>query len=854
MKKKIISILAGAVLVLNLVPTAMASGETTLYVSPNGSDSAAGTVDAPLATMDGARKKVLELKAAGTAVREVIFAEGDYYQRKVAFTAEDSGTDGVITYKAADGAEVTFKGSKKLSPTTVRKFSQSTDAEVYNRVYNSVQDKLYVIDLAANGLTKDNICDPVGVNGLYSLTNWGEYNPLIINGVAATVAQWPNGEQFATWVEGLRVEEESYKNDKGEYAKKAIRYSGDNPDRWANAKKWWVTAYPAYNFTQIRTSVAALDAENNIIKFPANTVYEFTGETSKRWKAFNLIEEIDLPGEYYIDRDKMLLYIYPDCDLSTAKIELAIENQNLVTVVGAKDITFEGLNFSQSCRGGVTTSATTVDGVTTSINNVDFINCSFTDIGTRGLGIVGGTDVVTGADYWQEAYVSNDASYNVDIRGCNFERIGGEALVVHGGNVDTLTDSGNIVEDNYITLATQNYFSNGSAVMVTGCGNVFRNNHIHRLGYQAVLLSGNNHLIEGNEIYDCMRITGDGAGIYQGRNQLYRGSEITKNYVHDLSAIESLYGGACGIYMDDGQQGNKVTQNIVVNVGNGYNSNYAMAMTVQNNTFVNCNKPWAFHNPPSTHQGTWWILDQKYYMKNSSMESTSTGELFTTENLMDQVANPEIYLKEYPQLKEWIETGLHPLYQTVISGNLAIGSKFGSASSREKSLSTWSQTEGVSNDNRQYTATSEFVDAKNHDYRLKSNLYLAKSMPGLLNDKNCDINDIGLKTKRILNAETAPYRILSPADGETFDVKNSELYWQEATGANTYLLEISTDSKFNRIVYSKTLRTNIAKVSDYDFTDGRTYYWRVTATNISKDLGATWFNENAKGKFIAEVK
>ena len=65
---------------------------------------------------------------------------------------------------------------------------------------------------------------------------------------------------------------------------------------------------------------------------------------------------------------------------------------------------------------------------------------------------------------------------------------------------------------------------------------------------------------------------------------------------------------------------------------------------------------------------------------------------------------------------------------------------------------------------------AEFVDAKNHDYRLKSNLYLAKIMPGVLNDQNCDINDIGLKTERVLNAETSPYKILNPADGATFNV------------------------------------------------------------------------------------
>ncbi|MBQ3387754.1 MAG: right-handed parallel beta-helix repeat-containing protein [Thermoguttaceae bacterium] len=78
------------------------------YLSPAGSDAAAGTADAPLATLTAARDRIRADKAAGqTGTWTVHIQPGTYsITEPILFTPEDSGTEGVpITYRGQPDAE-----------------------------------------------------------------------------------------------------------------------------------------------------------------------------------------------------------------------------------------------------------------------------------------------------------------------------------------------------------------------------------------------------------------------------------------------------------------------------------------------------------------------------------------------------------------------------------------------------------------------------------------------------------------------------------------------------------------------------------------------------------------------------
>ena len=116
--KKIISALMSAVMIAGTVPT-IAAKETkgvntvikTIYVSPTGSDSAAGTVSAPLKTL-GAAKEAANRLNDGSADIEVALSGGEYrLTDTLTFSADDGGKNGhSVTWRGREGENPIVSG------------------------------------------------------------------------------------------------------------------------------------------------------------------------------------------------------------------------------------------------------------------------------------------------------------------------------------------------------------------------------------------------------------------------------------------------------------------------------------------------------------------------------------------------------------------------------------------------------------------------------------------------------------------------------------------------------------------------------------------------------------------------
>ncbi|MDR8390925.1 Ig-like domain-containing protein [Aliifodinibius sp. S!AR15-10] len=77
----------------------------------------------------------------------------------------------------------------------------------------------------------------------------------------------------------------------------------------------------------------------------------------------------------------------------------------------------------------------------------------------------------------------------------------------------------------------------------------------------------------------------------------------------------------------------------------------------------------------------------------------------------------------------------------------------------------------------------------------------------------------------------------SPADGATDVATEVTLRWSVAELADTYRVELSTDSNFGSSVQSKTVSATEASFSGLDFST--TYHWRVTSINSQGDGGTS---------------
>ena len=801
MRKRILSILAALGVLLQIVPIfpVYAETENMIWVSPVGSDSNVGTREKPVRTLEGARQRVSELLKSTDSDIEVVFRAGEYrFDSTVEFLAADSSDDINITYRAAEGEKVEFKGSKLIDTSLGTKV---TDEKILSRMYSSVRNKVVCFDLKTQGFTENMVRQPAKEDGWRALVN-GEVNGVYLDGNYQTVAEWPNGEA-------------TYKRWSSAVAARTIKYTDAEPNRWTAAKDFWLAGYPSYDYYYIRQSVTDINTDEKTLSIYGTGTHQFTSSQSRRWKVINLLEEIDVPGEYYIDTDDLKLYLYPSKPLKDTKMEISWLKDPMLKFENARNITFSGITFCQT-RGDA------VDMV--NVDNIDFINCGFEDVLVHAIYAAGTVNAETDKNYWQVQDV--DGSYNCDITGCKFSNIGGGAIHISGGNVDTLKKSNNVISDNMIYHA--NYLSkNQCAILLKGCGTTVRNNNISKCPFQAIRFYGNDHTIEYNEIYNVDQESDDCGAIYCGRNSLQRGTVISYNYIHDLFTTEELpYGFQSAIYWDDRQQGMNANHNIIKNVRMDLASNKGTDFNYSENTTVNA------------------VYIAQNFINGGFCVNHNGGETATDFKFGSNIKYPEIYYAAYPNLKEVIysERSDDPKLArfNIIKNNLTVNA-------RENGIGSNTLKYGTVKGNLWLDECNDFVDPEREDFRVKSDSATAKKVSGILTDK-FDIEKIGLQQNIELNEKTAPFKQLYPVNGATA-VQSSEIdfEWERAFGATYYRLVIANDPELKDVVYDERVQYNLQTVKELE--NNHVYYWKVYAENRSRDLLSDWESSSSVYSF-----
>ena len=263
----------------------------TLHVSVDGDDSNSGVASEPLRTVDGAR--IAARRYAGQAVI-VEFSAGVYrLDKPVKFTEEDSGD---VTYQAASGAKVTFSGSMSFKP----KWS----------VYKGA-----ILQCLA----------PAGFNA----------DQLFIDGERQILARYPNEDLSVRILHG--------------YAKDAI--SPERVARWSDPTGGFLHAmheslWGDFHYRILGKSPdGALKLEGgwqNNRPSPMHPDYRFVE---------GVFEELDSPGEWFLDRGKHILYYYPKPDIDVANCSAESPRlPSLLEFLGARGITVRGITFKHTLR------------------------------------------------------------------------------------------------------------------------------------------------------------------------------------------------------------------------------------------------------------------------------------------------------------------------------------------------------------------------------------------------------------------------------------------------------------------------------------------------------------------------
>jgi hypothetical protein len=564
------------------------------FISPSGNDKYAGTIEKPFATLEKARKAVRKILAKEKNISiAVYFRAGDYFlKNSVVFDSLDSGTgDNPVTYSAYNNEVVSFSGGISIP---VKYATPVKDDLVLNRFPLTAKNKILQIDLKRSGIKDFGTLTPRGFARPYQPAPM----ELFCNKAAMHLARYPND----TLIPLGKVLDPGSIPRNGDFSHRGgkFQFSIDEPDRWAAAKDIWISGFFRYGYADDAVQIADLDLKNRIISTRQETLYGFeSGKNFQRWFAYNLLEEIDSPGEYYIDRTSGILYFYgPEEELKT--IEVSMLEEPLVQLKNTSFIHFNGINFE--CSRGI--------GVYIEKGNDNKIdNCVF-----RNLGIVGvcvGKGIEPFAELTHEGdgqpasgklgslmnYMYKHTTFDREagtghiISNCEIYNTGSGGISLGGGVRLTLKKGNNQVANCSIHDFNRLDRSYKAGINIDGVGNVIRNCEIFNCPGSAILLHGNDHLIEYNSIHHAVTDGDDMGAIYYGRDPSEFGNKVQYNFFHHIGNDHGLI---VSVYHDDGACGMEVTGNIFylagkrsVLIGGGSDNAY------RNNIFIE--SPMAFH-------------------------------------------------------------------------------------------------------------------------------------------------------------------------------------------------------------------------------------------------------------------
>ncbi len=446
-----------------------------------------------------------------------------------------SGLKANAGLRAAAGAVVTLTGGRRLSGWTTL-----SDTNLGARLPEAARSAVRVAPLPVDAAE-------VTPRGMQLPVKPVE-NELFIDGEPMTVARWPNTDWAETGV--------ITNGDPASTAPASFAFDKAQLQKWSAAKDAWVHGYWFHDWAEELLSVSKIDAEAGTIALGKRHGYGF--KEKKRFFIQNLPEELDQPGEYWIDRAGKRIVFWPRQASDLDRAELSSLAEPLVTFSGPNPLYMLNLRLRHGRD-----SAVKVEGTTNTIIK----QCDIEGFGTRGVDIVGGT--------------------KANITGCYIGQTGAEGISMSGGDRATLTPGEHLATQCEVTRFGRLWRTYRPGISMSGVANRISQCHIHEGGHSAILFFDSNYsIIEATRIERVCLETDDAGAIYEGRDWTCQGNVIRMNWISDVTGRTNL--GAQAIYLDDAASGTYVFANIIERVQRAFLIGGGRDNTVMSNLVRDC--------------------------------------------------------------------------------------------------------------------------------------------------------------------------------------------------------------------------------------------------------------------------
>lgn len=698
------------------------------FVSPAGNDSNAGSRDMPFKSPERARDRVRAERARGAIspgeavtiwMREGTYSLGHTFE----LGAADAGTpDAPLTIAAYNRERVRLSGG---IPIPASAFRPVRTAGAMKRL--PPQSLAHVVEADLRAL---------GVKDFGTHRQFGHGLPIVPspmevcwNDTMLQLAQYPNE---GAMLMGPVVDTGSVPRI-GDYGNRGgtFRYIDKRHNRWASSADVWFQGFFRHGFADDKIKVARIDTARQEVTMASPHMYGIGGgENFNQYVALNLLEELDAPGEWYVDQSSGILFLWPPGDLASARITASELEGPLVAIEQTSDCTLRDLIIENGRGLGVY-----IEGGTR--NRI--VGCTIRNLGTMGVMLGQGArqtfphitaDDYTGVpvsrdigsyhahSYRNTVWERNPGSHHL-IERCNIYNTGSGGILLGGGSKKNLVAGECTVSDCRIHEFTRRNKAGAAGIVVDGCGNRVIHNEIYDGDLQAIIVHGNNHLFEFNRIHHVARNANDASAWYLGRDPSDQGNIVRSNFFYDVGRPDRKW--TMGVYCDDATCGVLVEGNVfyrVASYGTVY-SNGGHDITVKNNIFIEG------YGPAYQLKSMWYdfgLFEIPYFFGDNG--------IYTNRLTKSVDIRKPPYSERYPGLKDWLDflpdgktfVGMRPRRNT-FDRNVLVNHE-----ETVRLVGIHAQCDFGRN---YFTNTNPgFVDAAALDFRLKDDAIVYRELPG----------------------------------------------------------------------------------------------------------------------------
>jgi hypothetical protein len=457
----------------------------------------------PIATLQAARDAVRAQRKAGAIGHATITVKaGSFVQTQpVTFEAQDAD----LTIRAATDAKPLFIGAPVVTG------------------FSKHDGQIVKADVSA------------------LVTKGTKYRQVLCDGERMILARWPNVDAKDPLYGGWAFLDDIPKDKMDVHQWKQEGYLKPQDVRtWAHPEEVELDIFAQYGWWNFVEPVKSIDVATRKLTLAKKCSYDL--HPHNRFHFQNALEELDAPGEWYLDPRTNTLYVWPTNEKS--EVRLVTLDSFIKLSPEAKQISIERLSFT-GCNGTAITMTNT--------KGCRVAGCTFMQVGAfngSAISINGGYDNIA---------QSNDISYT-----------GSSGISLGGGDRPTLTACNNRADNNHVHHIGV-FNKNACGIGANGVGITISHNHIHDGPRMGVQMGGNLITVEYNHMHHLVLETQDGGAVYTGGRDWIgsRGSKWQYNRIHDIIGCGQEADGlkhpwfTFGLYPDDNTGGVDIIGNLV---------------------------------------------------------------------------------------------------------------------------------------------------------------------------------------------------------------------------------------------------------------------------------------------------